>query len=47
MSAALVIIIEEIGKNAHQVRFIEHNDMVEAFATNRADESLDERILPR
>jgi hypothetical protein len=35
------------GHQSKQARFVEHDHMVETFATDRSDESLDERILPR
>jgi hypothetical protein len=33
-------------QNATQMRFVEHDQVIEAFAPNRADEALDVTILP-
>ena len=33
--------------NAMQLRFVEHEQVIEAFAPNRSDEALDVAVLPR
>lgn len=42
----LVIVGEVITQDPDQVRFVEHDRVVQAFATNRADQPLDVRALP-
>ena len=44
--ARLVVIGEVAGQDAAQVSFAEHENMIEALAPDRADEPLDEWILP-
>ena len=43
----LVVIGSVILQNATQMRFVERDQVIEAFATNRADEALDVAVLPR
>ncbi len=45
--SAVVIVVEVSGEDALQVGFVEDDDVVEAFAAERADEPLDVRVLPR
>jgi hypothetical protein len=47
MRPDLIVIASVIPQNAAQLRFIEHNQVIEAFAPNRADEALDVAVLPR
>ena len=42
-----MVVEEVISKNPRQVSFVDHYYMINALATNRAEEPLDERILPR
>ncbi len=42
-----IVIGSVILQNATQLRFAEHDEVVEAFAPNRFDESLDVAVLPR
>jgi hypothetical protein len=46
MSPNLVVIGSVILQNATQPRFVEHDQVIEAFAPNRAGEALDVAILP-
>ena len=46
VSASPVIVREVCGEDASQVPLAENDDMVQALAANRADESLREGILP-
>jgi hypothetical protein len=41
-----VVVHEVRAKQATQVAFVEHDDEIEAFAADRADDALDEGILP-
>jgi hypothetical protein len=41
-----VVVHEVRAKHATQVAFVEHDDEIEAFAANRADDALGEGILP-
>jgi hypothetical protein len=41
-----VVVGEVRAKHASQVAFVEHDDEIEAFAANRADDALGEGILP-
>jgi hypothetical protein len=41
MSPYLVVIGSVILQNATQLGFVEHDQVIEAFAPNRADEPLD------
>ena len=41
-----VVVREVRAKHATQVAFVEHDDEIEAFAANRADDALGEGILP-
>jgi hypothetical protein len=34
-------------QNTTQLRFVEHDQVIEAFAPNRSDEALDVAVLPR
>jgi hypothetical protein len=45
MSPDLIVIGSVILQNATQLRFVEHDQVIEAFAPNRADEALDVAIL--
>src|SRR5258708_40168022 len=47
MRADLVVIGRVILQNATQLRLVEHDQVIETFAPNRADEPLDEAVLPR
>jgi len=46
MRSRFVVVGEEGSKNPMQMAFPEHDDVVEAFAANRADEAFSIRILP-
>jgi hypothetical protein len=41
-----VVVAEVRAKQATRVAFVEHDDEIEAFAANRADDALGEGILP-
>jgi hypothetical protein len=41
-----VVIGSVIVQNATQLRFVEHHEVIEAFAPNRADEALDVSVVP-
>ena len=41
-----MIVVEVSSENPQQVLFIENDEMIEALATDRSDDSLDVRILP-
>ena len=45
--ARLVVIAEVIGKGAREMTFVPHDHVIQALASNGADEPLDVRILPR
>ena len=47
MRPDLIVIGSVILQNATQVRFVEHHQVVELFAPDRADEALDVAVLPR
>ncbi len=47
MRPDLVVIGSVILQNAAQLRFVEHDQVIEAFAPNRSDEALDVAVLPR
>jgi hypothetical protein len=47
MCSGAVIVVEVAPKEPLEVRFIPGDDMIETFAPNRADETLDVRVLPR
>ena len=47
MRPQLIIVGGVCGCDPAQVRFAEHDHVVEAFPADRADESLDVSILPR
>src|ERR1700719_3232178 len=47
MRPDLVVIRSVILQNATQLRFVEHDEVVERFATDRSDEALDVAVLPR
>ena len=42
-----IVIGSVILQNATQLRFVEHDEVIERFAPNRADETLDVAVLPR
>jgi len=46
MGPDLVVIADVILQNATQLRFVEHHQVVERFAPDRADEALDVAVLP-
>src|ERR1700730_9492145 len=46
MRPDLIVIGSVILQNATQLRFVEHDQVIEAFAPNRADEALDVAVLP-
>jgi len=46
VSSRFVLIVEVIDKNPPQVSLVEHDEVVEALATDRSDELLDVRRLP-
>src|ERR1700736_4974083 len=47
MRPDLIAIGSVILQNATQLRFVEHHQVIEAFAPNRADEALDVAVQPR
>ena len=47
MRPGIVIVLKILGQNAMQMFFVEHDHMVETFATNGTDDSLAVGILPR
>src|ERR1700688_3540550 len=47
MRPELVVIGSVILQNVTQLRFVEHDQVIEAFAPDRADEALDVAVLPR
>jgi hypothetical protein len=47
MSPDLIVIGSVTPQNATQLRFVEHDQVIEAFAPNRSDEPLDVAVLPR
>jgi hypothetical protein len=47
MRPDLVVVGSVILQSATQVRFVEHDQVIEAFGPNRADEALDVAVLPR
>jgi hypothetical protein len=46
MRAGLFIVFEVGFENPAQARFIQYDDVVQALASNRADQSFDVRVLP-
>jgi hypothetical protein len=46
MQAGGVVVREVTAQQASEVPFIEHDDVIEAFPSNRADDALGEGILP-
>ena len=46
MCPALVVILKIIRQHTAQVTLIEDDDVIEAFATDRADDALDIGVLP-
>ena len=46
MSSSAVIVREVRGQDASQMPLAEHDDMLQALASHRADEPLDEGVLP-
>ena len=46
MRAGGVIVREVPEQQASEMPFVDHDDVIEAFASNRADDALGERILP-
>ena len=47
MRAALVVILKVCRQHTAQVTLIEDDDVIKAFATDRADDALDIGVLPR
>jgi hypothetical protein len=45
--AGLVIVNKVRIQNAPEVALVEHNDVIQHFAAKGANDSLDERVLPR
>jgi len=45
MRADLIVIRSVILQNATQLRFVEHDQVIEAFAPNRSDEALDVALV--
>jgi len=42
------VVIRSVGfQHTTQVRFIEHDDMIEAFTADRSDEALNVPVLPQ
>jgi hypothetical protein len=39
--------VSVLPQNATQLRFVEHDQVIEAFAPNRSDEAFDVAVLPR
>ena len=46
MRAGGVVVREVSTQQASEVAFVDHNDVIETFTSNRADDALGERILP-
>src|ERR1700681_3703969 len=46
MRADLIVISSVILQHATQLRFVEHDQVIEAFAPNRSDDALDVAVLP-
>src|SRR2546428_13867119 len=46
MRASGVVVREVTAQQAAEMPFVEHDDVIEAFPSNRPDDSLGERILP-
>jgi hypothetical protein len=46
MRSAGMIVVDVAAQDATQVLLIEHDDMIEDLATNRANQSLAIRVLP-
>jgi hypothetical protein len=46
MRAGGVVVREVAAQQTAEVRFVDHDDVIEAFPTNRADDALGEGILP-
>ena len=47
VASGIVIVIEIFRKNAAQMSFVEHDDMIETFSAYRTDYPFAVRILPR
>jgi hypothetical protein len=47
MGAGGVVVREVTALQASEVRFVEHDDVIEAFSTNRADDALGRRDSAR
>lgn len=47
MSPGLVVIIEVRGEDPTQMALVQDDYVIQAFATDRSDNALDKRILPR
>ena len=47
MCAALVVVVEVRRQHSAQVPLVENDDVIEAFATDRADDAFDICVLPR
>src|SRR5439155_6232075 len=46
MRASGVVVREVTAQQASEVPFVEHDDVIEAFSSNRPDDALGEGILP-
>ena len=44
--AVLLVVVEVGAEDSNQVLLVEHDDVIETFAADRADESLYDAILP-
>ena len=42
----VMIILEVVARNSTKMSLVEHDDMIEALATDGTDQPLNERILP-
>ena len=42
-----MIVVEVVAEDAFQVCFVENDHMIETFAADRADQTLDVMVLPR
>jgi hypothetical protein len=46
MSSKILVVVEVRFQDAPQTGFIQHDHMIQAFPTNRADQSLNVGVLP-
>ncbi len=47
MCSVPFVVSEIVSENSAQAEFIEHNEVIQAFAADGADQSLDVGVLPR